>query len=179
MQAEIEKSREEIFKGFVFDVYKLQVEQQDGILYPRELVEHNGGACVIALNEKNEIYLVKQFRTGAKEFLLELPAGKLEVNEDPVLCAYRELEEEVGLKANSMELLSEAYPTPGYSSEIIYIYYTNDFSKTEQDLDEGEFLEVFTYPLEEAVDMVFSGEIRDAKTAIAIMMLDSKLKKAK
>ncbi len=170
MEAEIEKSRESIFNGYVFDVYKLTVETQDGSLAPREIIEHNGGACILAINENNEIYFVEQFRTAANQFMLELPAGKLNLGEDPKLCAIRELEEEAGLIANSVELLTEFFPTPGYSDEKIYVYYTDDFKIGEQNLDEGEFLEVYKYTLDEAVQMIFNGKIADAKTIVGILM---------
>lgn len=179
MLGEEEISREEIYSGVVFDAFKLKVRTEDNSIAEREIVEHNGGAAIIALNSDNEIYLVKQYRTAAAKIMYEIPAGKLEKGEDAKTCAFRELEEEVGLKASSLDFIYAFYPTPGYSSEIIYIYYADDFTKTKQHLDKDEFIEVETVSLDKAVEMIKNGEIIDGKTVVAILLLYNKLNEGK
>ena len=133
----------------------------------REVITHPGGASVIA-EENGYIYFVKQFRYPYQKTLLEIPAGKLNEGEDPKECAMRELEEETGLKANSVTLLHSIYPTPAYTSEITYIYLANGLQKGSVHLDDDEFLNVEKIPVEKARQMLLSGEIHDAKTIIAL-----------
>ena len=170
MKAEIVKNKEEIFKGPVFDIVRLDVEVEDGSQQNRDLLLHRGGACIVAINEKHEIYLVRQYRIAVEQFSLEVPAGKLELGEDPIECAYRELEEECGVRADKLELLNKFFPTPGYSNEAIYIYYCDSYQNTEQNLDDGEFLEVYKVHIDDAYELILKGEIKDAKTIIAIML---------
>ena len=112
--------------------------------------------------------LVRQFRYAYQEELLEIPAGKLEKGEDPVLAAKRELEEETGLVAGELKPLFTLYPTPGYTNEKIYIYEASGVTAGKQHLDEGEFLNVVFLPVEEVARMIEKGEIRDAKTIVAV-----------
>lgn len=138
----------------------------------REVVEHNGGVCVAALTDDNEVLMVKQFRYPYSETILEIPAGKRESkDEDPLSCGIRELKEETGAVAKRIIPLGELYPTPGYCNEIIWIYAATGIEFGETCPDEDEFLSVEKVPLQEAVDMVLNGEIKDAKTQIAILKL--------
>ena len=168
MQKETELNRENIYNGQILDLFKLEVKTEDGFIQNREILKHNGGACIVALTPEEEVYLVRQYRIAVDDFTLEVPAGKLEKGEEPESCAIRELEEECGLKTDSIELISKIYPTPGYSNEIIYIYYADSFSQSEQNLDQGEFVQIEKYPLIEAIKMIQLGKIKDAKTIIAL-----------
>ena len=162
-------SSETIFTGRVISVTLDTVELENGNTGMREVVHHHGGAGVAALNGQGEIYLVRQYRYALDRELIEIPAGKLEQGEDPFETAKRELGEEAGLKAAEYRDLGYIIPTCGYCSEIIYLYAAKDLSPVSQHLDPDEFLSVFTMPLEEAVQLVLSGEITDSKTVAAIL----------
>ena len=157
------------FIGRVFTVETFDVQLPDGRKSKREIVHHPGGACVLALDENQDLYLVKQYRVGAQAPLREIPAGKLEGEENPLLCARRELLEEVGLIADSWQLLTQFYPSPGYTDELISVYLATNLTKGKQQLDEGEFLTVEKLPLQTAFEEVKSGQISDGKTIIAIL----------
>ena len=161
-----------IFKGKVIN------HRRDTALLPnnteaiREVVEHNGGVCVAALTDDNEVLFVKQFRYPYMEEILEIPAGKRDsLNEDPLECGKRELKEETGAAAKRFIPLGELYPTPGYCGEIIWMFAATDLDFGDQDPDDDEFLEVKKIPLEKAVEMILNGEIKDAKTQAAILKL--------
>jgi ADP-ribose pyrophosphatase len=167
-------SSEEIFKGKIITVRLDQVELVNGKTAAREVVHHNGGVAVLALDEDENVLFVRQFRYPYGEVLLELPAGKLELGEDPAACGLRELEEETGYAAAHCESLGVAYPTPGYCDEVLYLYFAKDLTKTAQNLDEDEFLSVEKIPLEQAVAMCVDGTIKDAKTLAAILKFAAK-----
>lgn len=160
---------QEIYSGRVIRVTVDKVELENGRTSTREVVHHHGGAGIVALNDKDEVYLVRQYRYALDKELIEIPAGKLEKDEDPFEAAKRELGEEAGLQADTYVDLSPMIPTCGYCSEIIYLYAAKDLHPVGQHLDEDEFLSVFTMPLSEAVEKVLSGEIVDGKTCTAIL----------
>jgi len=135
----------------------------------REVVDHPGGVCVVAVTNENELLLVRQFRYPYGEVLLELPAGKLEHGEDPLLAGQRELLEETGAVARSYEDLGIFYPTPGYCGEKIYMYLARELRFEAPRPDEDEFLQCVRVPLEEAVRMVMDGELRDGKTQAGVL----------
>ncbi len=171
MHQESKISSQEIFNGRIFRVTKDVVLLEDNTQANREVVHHHGGVCVAALDEEDNLYFVRQFRYALGEEVLELPAGKREKDEDPMLCGIRELEEECGCKAGSFELLSVMYPTVGYCSEVIHIYLAKELTATAQRLDEGEFLSVEKIPFSTALEMVLHDEIPDAKTQLAILKI--------
>ncbi|GKI13542.1 NUDIX hydrolase [Oscillospiraceae bacterium] len=164
-------SRETVYGGRVFTVTRDQVELENGQTSVREIVHHHGGACVAALTGQDEVYLVRQFRYAFGEELWELPAGKLEPGEDPFEAAQRELGEECGLIARRYTDLGAFYPTVGYCSEVIYTWLATDLSPCAMHLDEDEFLTPEKVPFETAVDMVFTGEIKDGKTIAALLKI--------
>ncbi len=157
-----------IYDGKVIHVVKDKVLCPNGCESVREIVKHNGGAAVLCLNDKEEVLLIKQFRYAYDEVIYEIPAGKLELNENPYDAALRELEEETGNKASELKKLGEIYPTCGYSNEIIYIYLALNCKKTNTHFDDDEIIESKFIPLNEVKEMIKNGIIKDAKTICAI-----------
>ena len=162
-------SGETVFDGKIMHVRRDIVELSDGSESFREVVDHSGGVCVLAVDDEGRVLTVRQFRYPFERVLREIPAGKLEKGEDPDKAAERELREETGAVAGKMERLGEIYPTPAYCGEIIRMYLARDLVFGENDLDEGEFLDVERVPFDELVEKVFAGEIRDAKTVTAVL----------
>ena len=159
------------FEGRVFTLTVDTVELENGRTSTREVVHHNGGACIAALTENDEVYLVRQFRYAFGQELWELPAGKLEKGEDPFEAAKRELGEECGLTAEHFVDLGPVYPTVGYCTEIIYCWAATGLAPCDMHLDEDEFLTPEKVPFDKAVEMVLSGEIRDGKTVSALLKI--------
>lgn len=166
---------EPIFDGKIIKVRKDKAELENGSIVTRELVIHPGGVCVVPVNEKGEVYLVKQFRYPFQEVLTEIPAGKLEVGEDHRSAGLRELKEEVGAECESFEYLGVMYPSVAYLTEKIHMYLATGLSFGEQLLDEDEFLDVEKMPLSQAVEMVLDGSIKDGKTQTALLLAARKL----
>lgn len=165
-------SKEYIYKGRVISLRRDIALLPNGAEATREVIEHNGGVCVAALTDDNEVLMVKQFRYPYSEIVMEIPAGKRDSkDEDPLECGIRELEEETGAKAEKFIFLGELYPTPGYCGEIIWMYAATGLTFGEQNTDEDEFLTVEKLPLEKAVEMILDGEIKDSKTQAAILKL--------
>ncbi len=162
-------SEKEIYNGKIIRVHVDDIELPNTSLAKREVVEHSGGVCVAALTDSDELLFVKQYRYPFHRVLTELPAGKLEKGEDPMLAGIRELEEECGVTAQKVIPMGKIYPTVAYCSEIIYLYLAVGLKKTKQHLDEDEFLSVEKIPLEKATEMVMNNEISDAKTAVLIL----------
>lgn len=164
----------EIFNGKIFTVKQDVAELPNGRTSTRDLVIHNGGVGIIAITDDGKIPMVRQYRKGIERISLEIPAGKLEKGENPEHCGKRELSEETGYSAGRFDFLLKFSPTPAYCSEIIYIYKAENLTFTGQHLDENETLNVEYYTIDELYDMVLKGDIIDAKTIIAIMLLKNK-----
>lgn len=162
-------SSERIFDGKILHIRKDTAELPDGRTAIREVVDHSGGVCVLALDEQGRVLMVRQFRYPYMAVLREIPAGKLEYGEDPRDAAVRELREETGATAGRFEPLGELYPSPGYCGEIIRMYLARDLTFGDTDLDEDEFLTLERVPFEDLVQDVLSGEIKDAKTMAAVL----------
>ena len=157
----------QIYDGKVVKLYVDDVICPNNNISKREIVKHNGGVCVLAIVD-GKIIMEKQYRYAYDEVLYELPAGKLETNEDSYLAGLRELEEETGYKAEKLIDYGMMYPTCGYSNEIIYLYVANGLSKTQRNLDEDEFIDIEYIELSKVVDMINKGIIKDAKTICLI-----------
>ena len=135
----------------------------------REWIKHPGAVCCIPILPNGKIGLIKQYRYAVKEQMIEIPAGKLNQNEIPEKCALRELEEEIGYKANKLTLLANIHPAVGFTDEKMWLYLAEDLVKTKQSLDADEFLEPIPTKLDDAVKMVWNGQITDVKTIIGIL----------
>lgn len=162
-------SSKKIFDGHILHVRLDTIRLPNGEEASREVVDHPGGVCVLALDEENNALMVSQFRYPYMEVVREVPAGKLEYGEDPRAAAIRELKEETGAVAGEFRSLGELYPSPGYCGEIIRMYLARDLSFGETHLDEDEFLNLERVPFARLVDQVLSGEIKDAKTIAVVL----------
>lgn len=168
-------SEKRIYEGKVVNFKVMTAELEDGSVAEREIVEHNGGVCIISADENNDVLMVKQFRMPFESVLLEAPAGKLEKGEDILKAAEREFNEETGYKAGKLTYMGEFYPSVGFLTEIIHIYIAENLTKDTQHLDDDEFLNVEKYNIEKLYEMVLKNEIKDSKTVIAIMLLKNYL----
>ncbi|WP_461204373.1 NUDIX hydrolase [Clostridium sp. DL1XJH146] len=166
---EITLDEELKFEGKIISLTVKNVKLPNGKVSKREIVKHPGGVAILAFKEKDEVLLVEQFRSPLEKSILEIPAGKLEKNEDPEECGKRELEEETGFKAGKMTFLGKIAPSPGYTNEYIYLYKAEDLYKGQIGGDDDEFINVHQYSLCELKEKIKSREIIDAKT-ICIMM---------
>jgi len=176
MHVEKEISRDTVYAGRLVNVRHDVAEIADGQHVGRVVVEHPGGVCIIPVDADNNCWCVRQFRYPFMEELLEFPAGKLELGEDPFECAIRELAEETGLSAGQVIYLGPIYPSPGYLNEILHLYLALDLSLGEASPDEGEFLTVEQIPMDTLLEMAAAGNIPDAKTALGIFRAAAYLK---
>lgn len=153
-------------------ILRLRVDEArlpNGRVAKREVVEHNGGVCIAALTDEEELLFVRQYRYPYQQVVTELPAGKLERGEDPFEAGRRELTEETGASAAEYYHLGQLYPSPGYCGEIITLYLATGLQYGQMNPDEDEFLTVERIPLAEAAEMVMRGELPDAKTQTAVL----------
>ena len=158
---------QKIYDGRILKAFVDEVELTGGNTSIREYVRHSGGAAALFV-KGGRVALVKQFRYVYGKEIYEIPAGKLESDEDPSSAAIRELEEETGYMAKDFCHFLDIYPSPGYTDEVVHIYLVKRAERAEQKLDEGEFLSFEFLPMEQVVKMIESGEICDAKTVAAI-----------
>ena len=160
---------ETVYEGKVIRVRKDIVSLPDNKTSSRDIVEHSGGVGVVAFNDKDEIILVEQYRKPYEKSILEIPAGKINPGEDPLECGKRELEEETGYKSDNMIYLGELYPSPGYTNEIIHLYYADKLLKGEMNPDEDEYLDVKFVNKNEFLNMILKNEVSDAKTVCGFL----------
>lgn len=161
---------EHLVDGKLLQVYRDAVRLPDGQESVREWIDHPGAAAVVPLFDDGTTLLVRQYRYAPRRIFREVPAGKLDApGEDPAEVAARELEEETGWKAGRLHALGALYPAIGYSNETIHFFLAEDLVESEQDLGDGEFLEVERVPFAEAVGQARRGEIRDMKSVVALL----------
>lgn len=163
-------STERIYDGKMINLRVDTVELPNKKESKRETVEHPGAVAVIAINDENEILMIKQFRYAIQEIIWEIPAGKLEKGENPDDSAERELVEETGYKAKDIKQIARFYTTPGFTDEVMYLYIAKDLIYDKQNLDEDEFVIVEKIHINNAVEMIYQGRIIDSKTIIGILM---------
>ncbi|MDR1568242.1 MAG: NUDIX hydrolase [Streptococcaceae bacterium] len=171
---EVTIHREEIFKGKIIEVVHDDVRLPNNLGFAkRELVFHPGGVATVAITPEDKLVLIKQYRKPMEKVLLEIPAGKLEIGEsrEPKEAALRELEEETGYYANSIELITQVYTSPGFADELLRIFIARDLVKKENPMpqDDDEVLELVELSFDEAKAKILNGEIEDAKTIIGIL----------
>ncbi len=170
--------REKKYHGKIIDLTVDHLQYPSGNQTLREIIEHPGGAVVLCVFENSDILLVKQYRHPFAKEVIELPAGKMDSNEDPLLCAQRELREETGYRATQWSKLTSIYTTPGFCNEILHIYLAQEMHLHEQGqaLEEGEAsIQLLRAPMQEAIAMIERGEIVDGKTIVGIMLGARKL----
>jgi ADP-ribose pyrophosphatase len=159
----------EVFRGRIFSV-TVDTVREANKTYPREVVHHPGSAVIIPVFEDGAVALVRQYRHPAVRYLLEAPAGTLMRGERPEEGAARELEEELGFVAGKLEQLSEFFVSPGFLEEKMWVYLATEMTKTKQQLEDDEIVEVVRIPFSQALEMITDGEIEDAKTIIGLML---------
>lgn len=157
-----------IYTGKVVTLNVDTVQLPNGVTIDLETIRHPGAAAVVPMKDDGTVVLIRQFRHAAGGFIYEIPAGKLSPGEEPLHCAARELEEEVGYRASSFELLSSIFTAPGFADEVIHVYQATGLTKGQQQLDRDEVLDVIEMPLAEAVGKIADGTIRDAKTIVGL-----------
>lgn len=159
-----------VYRGRAFDVRKDEVRLPDGGTTNLDIVEHVNAVTILPLDDDGQIWLVRQYRHPAGIEILELPAGTLDEGENPLSCAHREIQEEIGMGARSLEKIGEYFLAPGYSTEYMYVYLAMDLFPSALPQDEDEFLSVVRYPLPRVFEAVRSGEIQDAKTLASLYL---------
>ena len=157
-----------VYEGPIFKIRKHIVETRAGESQ-RDIIEHNGGAVMLAITNEGKVLLEKQYRKALEETIYELPAGKAEPGEDPLVTATRELAEETGYTAGSIKHLTTYHPTCGYSSEKLHIFICRDLTPGETNWDPTECIELSEHDPDEVLDMIMRGEITDSKTLIGML----------
>ncbi len=156
------------YQGTFLTIWQEEVELPDGRSIELDVIRHPGAAAIVPFENETDVVLIRQFRHAAGGTLLEVPAGKLE-DETPEICAARELEEEVGRRAGRLEPLGSILTTPGFTDEVIHLFAAFDLESVPTRHESDEVIEVVQMPLRDAVDLVWRGELRDAKSALALL----------
>lgn len=168
-------AKETIYQGKIISVHRDQVQFPDGQLGTREVVDLSDAVAIVAITEKSEVLLVKQYRYPVVSELLEIPAGKLEMDEQPLDCAKRELEEETGYRAEEWKQLVSYYSSPGFCNERMTLFLAGGLSLHQTKFDVDEFIETSKTPLPDALELIRSGRIQDAKTIIGLLWAERML----
>ncbi|MFL6617434.1 MAG: NUDIX domain-containing protein [Povalibacter sp.] len=158
-----------IYKGRVIEVNVERVELPNGNVADLEMIHHPGGAAVVAINDRNEICLLHQFRHAAQGWLWELPAGKIDNREPPIETAHRELAEEAGCVADRWDSLGHVLSSPGVFTEVVHLFLATELKAIGSAHEEHEVMEIHWKPLNEATQMAIDGEIRDGKSVVGIL----------
>ncbi len=164
-----------IHTGRVFYMDQEDVTLENGTRIKMEVIRHPGAASIVALTEGGEVLLLRQYRHAVGDYIWEIPAGTKSENEDSLICARRELEEETGYTANRWEDLGDITPLPGYSDERIHLFLAQELKETTQNLDADEVLTVHKIPYREVLEMIRLGKIKDAKTISALFLASSRI----
>ncbi len=160
-----------IFNGYVFDVKVDKITYDNINASPREVVIHNGGAVILPVLDNEKILFVKQFRYPLQKYIIELPAGKLNKGEDPLLCATRELKEETGYSSNHITKLGSIFTTPGFCTEELHLFLAESLIPGKHAREEGEMdMELLELSIDDIKIKISNGDIKDAKTISALMM---------
>lgn len=170
-------SSKKIFDGKIIKVKIDTVSLPDGKTASRELVEHPGGVGIVALTDDGKIIMVRQYRKPLDCAIYEIPAGKLDKNEDVEACGRRELLEETGATAENFIYLGFIYPSPGFTDEVTHMYLATGLHFGEKNLDDDEFLDVEFFARDEVLRMIMNNEINDAKTVAGFFKAEKMLKR--
>jgi ADP-ribose diphosphatase len=168
---------EVLMKGRAFAIRRDTLKTPDGRETKFEIIEHTGSVVIIPIDENGNVLLVRQYRHATGGELLELPAGTLEADEDPEVCAAREIREETGMAAGVLTKLGDFYLAPGYSTEFMVVYLASELSYSPLKADDDEFLNVESIPVAEAIKRAERGEIPDAKSLAALFLAKPSLEK--
>ena len=158
-----------VFTGKIINVRVDKVRLCNGAVHTREVAEHNGGVCIVAVDDDKNVLMVTQYRYPIEQELLELPAGKLEKGEQPLSAAARELSEETGYTAGKLIPMGKFYPTPGFCNEILHLYLATDLKPGQTHPDEDEFITVSKINIDTLVKMIMDNEIVDGKTIAGVL----------
>lgn len=164
-------SDEVLAKGRILEFHNVTVELPNGKLAGRDLIKHPGASVVVPVSEDGCMYMVRQYRVPAGQETIEIPAGKLDPGEDPLVCAARELSEETGF-TGKLHHISSYYSTLGFCDEVLHMYLATDLKQEESHPDEDEFISTEKYTIAELLEMIWSGKIIDSKTIIGILVAD-------
>ncbi|HWT27274.1 MAG TPA: NUDIX hydrolase [Mobilitalea sp.] len=167
--------RDLIKKGSIIDYYNdtIEVNGEKKVIF--DFINHKGASAMIPVDQDGKILMVRQYRNAIDQYTLEIPAGGLNLGEDNKTCAIRECEEETGYKAGETHHLINVFTTVAFSNEKIGIFYTNELTKTGQNLDEDEFVTIERYSIDEICKMIYDGTIQDAKTVAGILAYKTKM----
>lgn len=163
--------REELYRGRIVGLVVDTVELPSGKQTIREVVRHPGGVVAVPLLDGDRVVFVRQHRYPMDRDLLELPAGKLDPDENPDACVARELEEETGYRAGKIEKLCACYTSPGFCDELLHVYLATELTKTKQRPEDEEKISIETYTLDQALAMIERGELIDAKSIVGVLMV--------
>ncbi len=155
--------------AFRIEVSREHVVLPNGHEVSLDIVHHPGAAAVVPFASEDEVLLIRQYRHAAGGAILEVPAGKLDAGEAPERCAARELQEEAGFRAGRLEPLGRIWTTPGFTDEVIHLFAAFELTRVDRRPEDDEVIEVIRVPLAEALDLVWRGELRDAKSALALI----------
>ena len=159
-----------IFQGKVIALRVDTVRLPGGKTSIREIVEHRGAVCLVALDQEQNVPLVRQYRKAIEAALLEVPAGALEEGEEPLVCAQRELREETGFAARHLEPLATFYTAPGFATEVMYAYLARELHPSALRAEEDEEIELVRVPLLQVRQMIHGGQIQDAKSIASLLL---------
>lgn len=169
-------SSKEIFSGKIVNLKVDTVKLPNGKISTREIIQHPGAVAIVALTQKEDVLMVKQYRKAPESALLEIPAGKLEKNETKEECAQRELMEETGYCACDMEYVTSFYTSPGFTNELIHLFFARNIKQRQMQCDEDEYIKLEYIPLDNAISKIYKGEIKDSKTITGLLLYYLKLK---
>jgi ADP-ribose pyrophosphatase len=175
MSFETVLASERVYEGRILNLRVDQIRTPHGVEALREIVENGGAVAVVAVDDQQRVVLVKQYRHAIRAIVTEVPAGKLDGDEDPLEGARRELREETGFRAGRWQLLSSLYPSPAWSTEYIYLYLATDLIPGPTAMEADETIELIQLPFSEAIELVRSSAITDAKTVAALLLAQAAL----
>jgi len=175
MSFETVLASERMYEGRILNLRVDQIRTPSGVEALREIVENGSAVAMVALDDQQRVVLVKQYRHAVRSLVVEVPAGKLDGDEDPLEGAQRELREETGYRAGRFERLGSFYPAPAWSTEFVYLYLATDLIPGPTHWDADEAIELLQVPLSEAIEMIQAGAIIDGKTIAALLLAQQRL----